>query len=47
MKTQEEIAKMLGVRRPVISYRLKKLGSIRIAGNWVPLPVSSRHQVKK
>lgn len=35
-KNQEEIAKILGVRQRVISYRLKKLGFIRKAGNWVP-----------
>lgn len=34
-KTQEEMAKILGVRQRVISHRLKKLGFIRKAGNWV------------
>lgn len=39
-KTQEEIARILGVRQRVISYRLKKLGFIRKAGNWVPTSAS-------
>lgn len=46
-KTQEEIAKILGVRQRVISYRLKKLGFIRKDGNWVPLSASVSTKKKK
>lgn len=34
-RTQEEIAKILGVSQQIISHRLKKLGFIRKAGKWV------------
>lgn len=34
-KTQKEIAQILGVRQQIISYRLKKLGVIRKAGQWI------------